>query len=149
MIVFALQCAHNHRFEGWFASGDDFDSQQRRGLLTCPTCGESHVSKLLTAKIGRADTAARARSRSEPVVESTPVPVGLPDAQQVRALVEHMLATTEDVGKGFAQEARRIHRGDAPERGIRGSASRDEVSELLDEGVPILPLPVPPREDWH
>jgi hypothetical protein len=149
MIVFALQCAHNHRFEGWFASGDDFDDQQRRGLLTCPSCGESHVSKLLTAKIGRSDTASRDRGRDAPVTEKTEAPVGLPDPQQVRALVEHMLANTEDVGKRFADEARRIHRGDAPERGIRGSASAEEVTELLDEGVPVLPLPVPPREDWH
>ena len=156
MIVFELQCRLNHRFEGWFASGDDFDDQQRRGLLTCPNCGGSHVSKLLTAKIGKSESASRPANVPVPAQgpaaqsdQGASVQVGMPDEKQFMALIEHVMANTENVGARFAEEARRIQHGEAPERGIRGKASPEEVSELLDEGIGVVPLPVPPREDWH
>jgi hypothetical protein len=151
MIVFELQCANNHRFEGWFASGDDFDAQQQRGLLSCPSCGEARVSKLLTAKIGRSESASRQQdpAPAAPAATAVPAPTGAPDPARIRAFVEHVLANSENVGKRFAQEARRIHQGDAPERSIRGEASADEVGELLEEGIGVLPLPVPPQDDWH
>ena len=147
MIVFELICADKHRFEGWFASHEDFSSQRSGGLLTCPLCGSASVEKLPTAKI----------RKSEPVAMSSVAPgsdVAPPSAKglspaALNELVNYILLNTEDVGEQFAQEARRIHNQEAPQRDIRGKATAGETRELLEEGIPVLPLPVPPREEWH
>ena len=143
MIVFELICPELHRFEGWFASAGDFDGQKARGLLSCPACGQSGIEKLLTAKIGSAELPAPAQrqDRNLPVTNLTPA--------QLHQLIDHVLKNTEDVGGQFAAEARRMHREEAPGRAIRGTASRQETEELLDEGIPIMPLPIPPQGDWH
>ena len=155
MIVFELICPDQHRFEGWFSSGADFDSQKERGLLECPVCGKSDVAKLPTAKIRRQEGAA---APTEPApapaggggavttpTAATPAP-GMPELQQ---LIAHVLANTENVGKDFAEEARKIHYKEAPERQIRGVATREETEELLDEGIPVMPLPIPNPGDLH
>jgi hypothetical protein len=143
MIVFELVCPKNHRFEGWFASADDFDSQKARGLLSCPNCGDGGIRKLLTAKIGKSEVVPQPSSGSQnlPVTNLTQA--------QLHQLIDHVLKSTEDVGSQFAAEARRIHREEAPQRAIRGVASGEETKELLEEGVPVLPLPIPDRGDWH
>jgi hypothetical protein len=147
MIVFELKCPKNHRFEGWFASGEDFESQRRSGLLSCPTCGNASVSKLLTAKIRKSEAEQGTSGSAE---HGKPeVPVAALDRRQMAALIDHVLAGSEDVGARFVEEARRIHRKEAPERSIRGRASAEDVDELLDEGIAVLPLPVPSREEWH
>ncbi|SRR5579871_4450210 len=148
MIVFELKCSKNHRFEGWFASGDDFESQRERGMLSCPTCGTASVSKLLTAKIRKSDHEPAAAAPASAKAKSQRNVATL-DPRQFMALVDHVLANSEDVGERFPEEARRIHRKEIPERSIRGKASQDEVEELLDEGISVLPLPVPPQEEWH
>jgi len=148
MIVFELKCSKNHRFEGWFASGEDFESQRRGGLLLCPTCGNASVSKLLTAKIRKSE-AEHSAPPQRPQRGGAEMPVAALDRRQLAALIDHVLSVSEDVGAQFAEEARRIHRKEAPERSIRGRASAQEVDELLDEGVAVLPLPVPPQEEWH
>ena len=140
MIVFELICRDRHRFEGWFASAEDFDGQKARGLLSCPACGGSHVEKLLTAKIGRPE--ATPQEQAQP-------PVPAPTQAKLREMIDAILLSTEDVGKEFPAEARRIHRKEARERSIRGVATGDETRELLDEGIAVMPLPIPPREDWH
>jgi hypothetical protein len=143
MIVFELICPDQHRFEGWFASAGDFDGQKSRGLLSCPSCGKGSVEKLLTAKIGR----------GEGTTADLPVPAvgGTPNQGQVslHEMIEHVLRNTENVGERFADEARAIHKEEAPSRAIRGTATRKETEKLLDEGVPIMPLPIPPKSDWH
>lgn len=139
MIVFELICRDRHRFEGWFASAEDFEGQKGRGLLACPACGDSHVDKLLTAKIGRIDNAEQAQA---------PAPRA-PDSRKVREMIDAILLNTEDVGKAFPAEARRIHRKEARERSIRGVATGEETRDLLEEGIVVMPLPIPPREDWH
>ncbi|HEY6720803.1 MAG TPA: DUF1178 family protein [Burkholderiales bacterium] len=141
MIVFELVCPDRHRFEGWFASANDFESQKSRGLLSCPVCG-SGIEKLLTAKIGRAE--------AEPVHDHAQAPVA-PGAQarHMQEIIDYMLVNTENVGERFPEEARRIHRQEAPERSIRGVATGEQTQELLDEGIAVMPLPVPPRKDWH
>lgn len=150
MIVFDLICEQEHRFEGWFASADDADRQRDRGLLCCPVCATGKVSKLPSSKIKRAET-----ERATPVGGSAPVASGqaaLPSAAQraqITALIEQVLANTENVGAKFAEEARKIHYKEAPERAIRGTASGDETRELLEEGIPVLPLPIPPPNEWH
>lgn len=144
MIVFELICGGGHRFEGWFGSADDFESQKIRGLLTCPSCASSSVSKLPTAKIKRG---AEEPAPSLPVPQATgPAPT---KEQLLMALVERILTTAENVGDKFPEEARRIHREEAPVRSIRGVASKEQAEELLDEGIPVLPLPVPPTGEWQ
>jgi len=142
VIVFELICADRHRFEGWFASAGDFEGQKARGLLSCPVCSDSSIEKLLTAKIGRAD--------GEPTRESAQSPVA-PAARprNLHEVIDYILLTTENVGENFPAEARRIHHKEVPQRNIRGVASGEETRELLEEGIAVMPLPIPPRKDWH
>ena len=140
MIVYELVCVHGHRFEGWFASAEDFDGQKARGLLSCPACGDSRIEKLLTAKIGRPEAEAPAVA---------PEPATAPNPRRMQEMIDAILLNTEDVGRKFPEEARRIHRKAAPERNIRGVATGEETRDLLEEGIAVMPLPIPPREDWH
>ena len=151
MKVLDLQCRQGHAFEGWFASQEDYASQRERGLLTCPVCNDAEVSKKLSAprlNLGRSAEPAA------PAPDAPQVPATAPAAQAMPALpqalqaamlkmVRHVMANTEDVGTRFAEEARKIHYGEADNRNIRGQASREETEALLDEGIDILPLPVP------
>jgi hypothetical protein len=139
MKVLNLQCGHAHGFEGWFASEDDFQDQLARGLVECPLCGDLHVTKLPSAP--RLNLGA-----AEPKAPPKQEVVSAPNAQLQAAwmqLVQKVMANTEDVGERFAEEARKIHYGEADERGIRGQASREETRELLEEGIGVLPLPIP------
>jgi hypothetical protein len=141
VIVFELICRQRHRFEGWFASAEDFDGQKRRGLLSCPVCSDSKIEKLLTAKIGRPESEAPAAAQP---ATAKPAP-----ARDVQEMIDYILLNTENVGKDFPSEARRIHRKEARERSIRGVATGEETRDLLEEGIAVMPLPIPPREDWH
>ena len=161
MKVFDLQCEAGHGFEGWFGSEEDYQSQCARGLLTCPLCGSAEVVRLpsaprLNLSTSRAETPS-ARSAApvqvpSPRPVSHPAPAATPERQQAEAIflqaVRHVLAHTEDVGGRFAEEARRIHHGEAEERAIRGKASSADMLELIDEGIPILPVP-PDKDDLH
>ena len=149
MKVLNLQCRQGHAFEGWFASHDDFESQQGRGLLTCPVCNEAEVSKMPSAPRLNLGSSAASGGANLPA----PSPAAVQDVaqlvpQQLQAawmkMVRHVMAHTEDVGTKFAEEARKIHYGETENRNIRGQASREETEALLDEGIDILPLPVPP-----
>ena len=133
--VFDLRCDNEHAFEGWFGSDGDFESQQARGLLECPLCGSKEIRRLPSAprlNLGAAG--------AEPKQEAA-----LPTAAQMQALLLKMAreiaANTEDVGERFAEEARRIHYREAPERGIRGVTSRQEAEALEKEGIRVMPLP--------
>ena len=139
MIVFELICADRHRFEGWFASAGDFEGQKARGLLSCPVCSDSSIEKLLTAKIGRAD--------GEPTRESAQPPAARP--HNLHEAIDYILLNTENVGEDFPAEARRIHHRQVPQRNIRGVATGEETRDLLEEGIAVMPLPIPPRKDWH
>jgi len=142
MIVFELICPDHHRFEGWFASADDFESQKARGLLSCPVCSDSSIEKLLTAKIGSHD--------AEPVREKAlPVPARPAPTRNLDELIDYVLLNTENVGEEFPSEARRIHYKEVPSRGIRGVATHEETEDMLEEGIAVMPLPIPPRRNWH
>lgn len=141
MKVLDLACAHGHVFEGWFASEDDYLAQRERGLLECPICGVKDVEKRLTAprlNLGKGQPPA-----GPDAAQTTPPSQGPLEAMQAAFLqaLQHMVARTEDVGERFADEARRIHHGEAPTRGIRGRASVQEAAELVEEGIDIVPLP--------
>ncbi|MFM9969838.1 MAG: DUF1178 family protein [Burkholderiales bacterium] len=148
MIVFELICSGQHRFEGWFASPDDYNAQHGRGLLECPVCADKSIEKLLTAKIGRAETEVHAPAVHEPA-PAVPMAAGQGLQAKLYEFIDHVLKNTEDVGPAFAEEARKIHYQEAPTRDIRGTATRAETEELLDEGIQVLPLPIPRRDDWH
>ena len=146
MIKFALVCPAGHEFESWFSDGAAFDTQAKRGFVQCPTCGSRHVGKAVMAPavVTRAATAAD----SAPAVQ----PMALLDerARELRAMIravrERMMTEAEDVGAGFAAEARRIHEGDATERPIYGQASIADARALLEDGIGVLPIPVLPDD---
>ena len=144
MKVLNLQCRHAHGFEGWFASEEDFQGQLARGLVECPLCGDAQVTKMPSAprlNLGASEPApAAAAPAAKQEVMSAP-------NEQLQAawmqLVRQVMTQTEDVGERFAEEARKIHYGETEERGIRGQASREETQALLEEGIGVLPLPIP------
>jgi hypothetical protein len=143
MKVLDLQCTHGHSFEGWFGSEDDFQSQLARQLVECPVCADTAVTKKLSAP--RLNLGAAAPQTQLPATaQAAPAPAMDPQLQAAwMKMVRHVMANTEDVGSQFAEEARRIHYGEAQERNIRGEASRDETEALLEEGISVLPLPIP------
>ncbi len=141
MIVFNLGCAALHRFEGWFASADDFESQRKRGLLVCPMCGSAEVTKQLSAP--RLNLSAGADA--PPPASAAPIGVAVIDPEQrhLRELIRRVIESTEDVGQNFSEEARRIHYKEAPVRAIRGVASKEEAQSLAEEGIAVAQLPFP------
>jgi hypothetical protein len=171
MKVLDLQCALGHSFEGWFGSQADYDAQRERGLVTCPVCNDSEITKMLSAprlnlghgtapvlppgqgagpEAGAAAVAKVPEARSEEVtsaVPAAPSELAQPSLQQLQAammnMVRHVMANTEDVGSQFAEEARKIHYGEREERNIRGQATRAETEALIDEGIDVMALPVP------
>lgn len=146
MKVLNLQCSTGHGFEGWFGSEEDFQDQLQRGLLECPLCGDTSVVKLPSAprlNLGATPPATDAARPSGKTQLAAAAPPGADMQAAYLKLVRHVMANTEDVGERFADEARRIHEGESEERGIRGQASPQEVRELLEDGVPVMPLPIP------
>lgn len=142
MIVFDLGCDNDHRFEGWFSSSEDFDRQQKDKLLSCPLCGSTHISRLLTAaRLNTGRATAPASEQQEPAAGSAQY-ANFDGARMMR-LISHIVESTEDVGKAFPEEARKIHYRESPERHIRGTASPQEVDDLRDEGIDVVALPVP------
>jgi len=134
MKVLNLRCANGHGFEGWFASDDEFMDQNGRGLIECPLCSDRVVTRLPSAPRLNLSGA------REPAVTE-------PKAADLQAAwlgaVRRMLANTEDVGERFPDEARRIHYGEVPTRGIRGQASPQERAALHEEGIEVLAIPLP------
>lgn len=146
MIRYDLVCEQEHRFDGWFPSSAEFDTQAKRGFVTCPSCNSARVTKAIMAPaIARAGKGA-----AEPAVPTQQAALLGERERELRAKLREvrtqMLATSEDVGERFPEEARRIHAGEVPERSVRGQASREEVRALLEDGVPILPIPSLPDE---
>ena len=141
MKVLNLHCGQGHVFEGWFAGEDDFQAQLGQGLLECPMCGTHEVRKALSAP--RLNLGARAPA-SPPSSEAAPA--SAPGAALQAAWLSaarRIMAESEDVGARFAEEARRMHYGEASQRAIRGQASLEETAQLLDEGIAVVPLPLP------
>jgi len=143
MIVFDLGCENSHRFEGWFASSEDFERQIGGKLLICPLCGNANVSRLPhAAHINKTVSKERRPNRAESAA-STLQQYANVGSEALARLVEHIVENTEDVGAAFPEEARKIHYQEAPERRIRGTASRDDVEALKDEGIEVVALPIP------
>ena len=168
MKVLNLQCAAQHLFEGWFASEEDYQSQDAGGLLQCPLCGNGQIVKLpsaprLNLKGSGANAGPEPTSASgklQPGVDlgehppssapHAPLHSGLPPGDSALRMqaaylqaVRQVLANTEDVGPRLAEEARRMHYGEMDSRAIRGQASGQELAELQDEGIDLWTLPLP------
>lgn len=149
MIIFELACRADHRFEGWFASAEAYQAEEVGGRLECPVCGSHEVVKIPHAKISVRDVVASSGNDAVPSAAPPAPPTPQARFQAVAALVQRLIAETEDVGPAFPEEARRIHYDEAPSRAIRGVASIEETRELLDEGIGVLPLPIPTKKDWN
>lgn len=130
MIRYDLKCDQGHVFDSWFSSSSGYDDQRANGQVSCPTCGSGNVEKTLMAP-----QCSSGGGGDDPTPQEA--------IAKLRAYVEQ---TSEHVGTDFAKEARAIHLGDAPQRQIHGQASADEARGLLEDGVPVLPLPFTPRQ---
>ena len=145
MIVYDLVCAREHRFEGWFASAEEFARQREGALVRCPLCDDAAVERLPSAQVrtGHASPPAEPRAAppsSEPQGQTTETTTIAGDAQALK-LIRRLVASTENVGPAFAEEARRIHYEEVPARGIRGQATPEEAESLREEGIDFLSLP--------
>ena len=138
MIRYALHCDREHEFEGWFGASADFDDQQARGLIACPVCGSQAVAKAIMAP---AVLGAKSRSQDQDQTQAQTQAMVMEAMGRIRAHVEE---TFDDVGDAFANEARAIHEGRSEDRGIYGHATAAEVRGLVEDGVPIAPLPPEP-----
>ena len=132
MIQFALRCDADHRFESWFKSSDAFDTLMASGLVTCAICGSAKVEKALMAPKVR-DSKSRALAPSPELTE-----------QALTELKKQVEQNSDYVGMNFAKEARDMHEGSAPERSIYGEARPDEAKKLIEDGIPVAPLPFVP-----
>ena len=161
MIHYQLRCKADHAFDGWFRDSAAFADQATRGLLTCPACGVSQVTRALMAPaLGRGRKAPAQVADAAP---AAPVPAPAPEApasapsvggalpDQVRAALQRLRAEVEkrceNVGDRFAEEARLIHAGDAPARGIYGEATPEQAERLADDGIEVAQIPSIPRSD--
>lgn len=139
MIHLALRCEHDHAFDGWFRNSEDFEKQNKKRLVSCPTCGSSSVEKALMApsvstgrkkeKMALAMNAAQKKAMAE-----------------LKALTEKMRENADYVGGKFAEEARKIHFGEVDPRGIYGEATAEEAKSLVEDGVEFMPLPLFPDD---
>ncbi|MBX3600780.1 MAG: DUF1178 family protein [Rubrivivax sp.] len=145
MKVLNLRCANGHGFEGWFASEDDFLEQNGRGLLECPLCADKVVTRLPSApRLNLSGAREPAAAMAPPQASPPAQPAQSADVQAAwLQAVRRLVAETEDVGERFADEARRIHYGEVPQRGIRGQATPEQREALRDEGIETFALPLP------
>jgi len=152
MIIYDLCCINDHKFEGWFRSADDFDSQLQRQLVCCPQCDSHKVRRIPSAVAISSNAVEEARNPGAPEKSggsTALMPVGVQAMALYRQLIQTIVDHSEDVGQSFAEEARKIHYNEAPERSIRGQATVDECDALRDEGIQILHLPAAKEEDLN
>ena len=148
MIKYSLICKQHHAFEGWFSNSKDFDDQIKRGLVTCPFCDTPSIEKsLMTPAVSMQKSIAPSEANETGSATNAPVTKEYTEAMnKIREIRDQVQANSENVGNKFPEEARKIHYGEAEKRGIYGEASPDDVKELVDEGVEIMPLPVLPED---
>ncbi|MGC8203645.1 DUF1178 family protein [Aliiroseovarius sp. PTFE2010] len=147
MIKYALKCSEDHGFESWFKSSDAFDALDASGLLSCPICGSPEVTKAIMApRLTKAAGADPAQAETEPPAAQSLL---TSPSDEVQTAMQRLKAAVEKnsdyVGQAFTSEARAIHEGDAPQRSIYGEAKPEDARKLLEDGVPVLPLPFLPK----
>jgi hypothetical protein len=139
MIRFSLRCEHDHEFDGWFRDGADYDTQRKRGLVSCPACNSGKVEKALMAP--SVSTARRKEKVALAVGEEQRKLMG-----KLREMTKKVRENADYVGDRFAEEARKIHFGETEARGIYGEATPDEAKGLIEDGVDFMPLPEFPED---
>jgi hypothetical protein len=150
MIKFALHCARGHEFQSWFQSSEAFDTQVKSGLVLCPLCQVTEVTKAIMAPA--IASRGEAKRATPPAQAQSQTKVALLDRHDLksRAMIDafrrRIFAEADDVGTRFAEEARKIHNGLVPGRAIHGQASIGDARALIEEGVPVLPVPPSPDE---
>ena len=154
MIRYNLRCERGHAFESWFQSSSAYESQEKRKLVNCPSCGSAKVERAIMApqivsKKNR-DRAAPAAAPSTEVTTPSSTPLMMAQERELRAklkeLRDHIVKNADNVGERFPNEARKMHYGDIEHRPIYGEASPDEARSLIEEGVEVSPLPVLPDD---
>ena len=135
MILFDLRCSHGHAFEAWFRDGATYDRQAAAGAIACAVCGDTAVSKALMAP-----AVATGGARLDPERAAAAM-------QTLRKVQDHIEQNFDHVGPQFAEEARKMHYGEAAKRSIYGEATQTEAKELRDEGIPVGQIPWLPRQD--
>ncbi|PTQ75733.1 DUF1178 family protein [Celeribacter persicus] len=155
MIRYTLKCAEGHQFESWFRSADAFETLQASGQVSCPICGSTSVDKAIMAprvstSRDRTDEPSQDNTPTQPAAAAMTTP---PTPEQIEQAVAKLRAEVEAnsdyVGVEFATEARKIHEGEAPARAIYGEAKLDDAKALIEEGVPVLPLPFTPKRKMN
>jgi hypothetical protein len=158
MIRYNLRCERGHAFESWFQSSGAYDSQVKRKLVNCPSCGSAEVEKAIMApQIARTRKAGTAPEIQQPeaaprevAAPATSTPLMMAQERELRAklkeLRDHVVKNADNVGERFPNEARKMHYGDIEHRPIYGEASPDEARSLIDEGIEVTPLPVLPDD---
>jgi hypothetical protein len=157
MIRYSLRCERGHAFESWFQSSAAYESQEKRKLVSCPSCGSVKVERAIMApqivsKKGRegARNAPAAEVASTEVTATESTPLLMAQERELRAKIkelrDHIVKNADNVGERFPNEARKMHYGDIEHRPIYGEASADEARALIDEGVEVSPLPVLPDD---
>jgi hypothetical protein len=145
MIIFDLACKQNHPFEGWFQSQANYDTQLASGLISCPHCGSTDIRRMPSAvHLAKPANTPISSANGLPAISA---PSGMLAAYQ--QLLSVIVSNSEDVGKNFAEEARKIHYLEAPLRSIRGEASAEDYEALREEGIEVLRLSVPKKEDLN
>jgi hypothetical protein len=154
MIRYNLRCERGHVFESWFQSSLAYETQEKRNLVNCPSCGSAKVERAIMApqivsKKGR-DRAAPAPAAAAETTTPTSTSLMMAQDQELRAklreLRDHIVKNADNVGERFPNEARKMHYGDIEHRPIYGEASPEEARSLIDEGVEVSPLPVLPDD---
>ena len=157
MIHYSLRCERGHAFESWFQSSSAYESQEKRKLVSCPSCGSVKVERAMMApqivsKKGREDarTAPAAEVASTAVTATESTPLLMAQERELRAKIkelrDHIVKNADNVGERFPNEARAMHYGDKEHRPIYGEASPEEARSLIDEGVEVSPLPTLPED---
>lgn len=140
MIRYSLSCEQAHEFEGWFSGSADFENQLSRGLISCPVCNSQSVSKTLMAP-------SVSTARKKDAIRTLAMDTAQKEAfTKIKETLANIRANAEDVGDKFPEEARKIHYGEAEDRGIIGQASLKEAKALLEEGIEVAALPVLPDD---
>jgi hypothetical protein len=148
MIIFELACGQGHRFEGWFASAEDFSRQSESRIVRCPVCDDAGVARVPSAKVRVGAGSPVAHDSETPrAVPAQPAIAGLP--AELLAKLREVVRNTENVGPRFPEEARKIHYDEAPARAIRGQASKEESAALEEEGIEFSTLPDFLLRDTH
>ena len=154
MIRYNLRCNKGHAFESWFQSSSAYESQEKRKLINCPSCGSAKVERAIMApqivsQKGRG-SAEPAPAPSTDITATTSTPLMMAQERELRAklkeLRDHIVKNADNVGERFPAEARKMHYGDIEHRPIYGEASPDEARSLIEEGVEVSPLPVLPDD---